>query len=59
MGVDTSLLEDQGPFEPMESAAFLNDGNSVLLQAEDVEPYLREAYSDMGIPDDIAHNWLR
>ncbi|KAG8881124.1 hypothetical protein FRB98_004531 [Tulasnella sp. 332] len=57
--VDSSLLEDQGPFEPMESAAFLDDGNSVLLQAGDVEPYLLDAYRDMGIPDEIVHNWLR
>ncbi|KAG9004418.1 hypothetical protein FRB94_002362 [Tulasnella sp. JGI-2019a] len=56
--VDPSLLEDQGPFEPMESAAFLRDGNSVLLKTSDAEAYLREAYRDMGIPDEIASQWL-
>lgn len=59
VAIDPDLLEDQGPFEPMESAAFLNDNNSVLLKVSDAERYLREAYRDMGIPDSIAQTWLR
>lgn len=58
-GIDRSLLEDQAPFEPMETTAWLNDANSVLLKAEDVENYLKEAYRDMGVPDQIAQKWLR
>jgi len=57
-GMDPLLLEDEGPFDPMESSAFLNDRNSVLLKASDAGTYLRDAYSDMGVPDLIVQKFL-